>query len=136
MADTFSLRLISPERVVFEGEVSAVYCPGALGEFGVLAGHAPLLARLKTGEIRILKDNKWLYAAVSGGFSEVEYKSMRVLAEAAELSAEIDVARADAAKKRAEDKLKQEKLEKEDDAVLSAALERALNRLKVAGRGQ
>lgn len=135
MAEKFALQIISPERVVFEGEVDAVYAPGAEGEFGVLPGHAPYLVQLKVGELRILQNNKWTYAAVSGGFSEVEYKSMKILAEAAELSHEIDIDRAKAAKQRAEEKLKKEKKTEDDEFSLAqAALQRALNRLKVAER--
>lgn len=133
MSEKFSLQIISPERVVFEGEVEAVYAPGKEGEFGVLPGHAPYLVQLKIGELRILKDNKWTCAAISGGFSEVEYKSMKILAEAAELSHEIDVERAKAAKQRAEQKLQKNLKADDDEFILAqAALERALNRLKVA----
>jgi len=133
VANKFSLRVISPERVIFEGDVEAVYAPAIEGEFGVLAGHAPYLAQLKIGGVRILQDNKWLYAAISGGFSEVDYNSMKILAEAAELSQEIDVERATRARRRAEEALKaRDQLEEQEIALTMAALERALNRLRIA----
>jgi F-type H+-transporting ATPase subunit epsilon len=133
VAEKFALQVISPQRIVFEGEVQAVYAPGAEGEFGILPGHAPYLVQLKIGELRILADDKWTYAAVSGGFSEVEYKSMKILAETCELGHEIDVQRAKAAKQRAEEKLKA-KIEADEFADAEAALQRALVRLKVAER--
>jgi len=134
VADKFSLNIITPERVVFQGEVEAVYAPGYKGEFGVLAGHKPYLVMLKVGQLKILKDNKWLYSAISGGFAEVDYSSMKILAETCELSSEIDIARAERAKTRAEEKLKKLNPIKDEQAFLEAqlALYRALNRLQVA----
>ena len=132
MAGKFSLKVISPERLVFEGDVEAVYAPGSEGEFGILAGHAPYLAQLKVGKLRILQNEKWLNAAVHGGFSEVDYTSMRVLVEACEFSNEIDVARANQAKQKAEDKLKGGRREEDDFGNAEAALERAMVRLEVA----
>jgi F-type H+-transporting ATPase subunit epsilon len=136
VANKFSLRVISPVRVVFEGDVDAVYAPAIQGEFGVLPGHAPYLAQLKIGEIRILQNNKWLHVAVSGGVSEVDYTSMKILADAAELCNEIDVGRATRARSRAEEALKaKDKLEEQDIVLTTAALDRALNRLRIAEKG-
>lgn len=134
MADKFSLNIITPERVVFQGEVEAVYAPGYKGEFGVLAGHKPYLVMLKVGELKIRQGDKWLYSAISAGFAEVDYKSMKILAETCELCAEIDVARAERAKARAEENLKKLDPIKDEQAFVETqfALYRALNRLQVA----
>lgn len=136
MAGKFSFQVISPERVVFEGDVEEVYAPGWEGEFGVLPGHAPYLVLLKVGEIRFRQDGKWTHAAISAGFCEVDYSSMKILAEACELSNEIDKERARLAKERAEQALKIE-VKKEEASFLAhqTALERAINRLRVAEKG-
>lgn len=134
MPDKFSLSIITPERVVFQGEVEAVYAPGYKGEFGVLAGHKPYLVILKIGELKIRQGDKWLYSAISGGFAEVDYRSMKILAETCEICTEIDIARAEKAKARAEENLKKLDPIKDEQRFLEAqlALYRALNRLQVA----
>jgi F-type H+-transporting ATPase subunit epsilon len=136
VAVKFSFSVISPERVVFQGDVEAVYAPGWEGEFGVLPGHAPYLVLLRVGEIRFQQDGKWTHAAISAGLCEVDYTSMKILAETCELSNEIDKERARLAKERAEQALKTE-AQKEEESFQSsqAALERALNRLRVAEKG-
>ncbi len=138
MADKFNLQVITPDRVVFKGEVNEVYAPGFLGEFGVLAGHTPYLVLLKTGRLKIRRDAQWTYAALNGGFCEVDYDSMRILAETCEVSNEIDPDRAQKAKARAEESLK--KLDPVKDAqefkAAGAALQRALIRLEVADKSQ
>jgi F-type H+-transporting ATPase subunit epsilon len=135
MAGKFSFQVISPERVVFSGDVEEVYAQGFLGEFGVLPGHAPYLSLLKTGELRFKQDGKWTHAAVSSGFCEVDYTSMKILAETCELSSEIDKERARRAKERAEQALKSEARKEENSfGSAEASLERAVTRLKVAER--
>ncbi len=132
--EKFRLEIITPERIVFQGEVEEVYAPGWEGEFGVLRGHEPYLIILKIGEMRFRQGDTWQYAAISGGFCEIDYDSMRILAEACELSFEIDVERAKRAKKRAEEKLKKLDPLKEEWEFIEAqtALQRALIRLQVA----
>jgi len=134
MADKFQLQLITPERVVFKGEVSEVYAPGFLGEFGVLPGHKPYLVSLKIGRLKIRQDQHWLSAALNGGFCEVDYDSMRILAETCELSNEIDVERAQRARSRAEENLKKLDPVKDEQEFQAAraALQRALTRLEIA----
>ena len=137
MAEKFQLQIVTPERVVFEGEVEEVYAPGWEGEFGVLKGHEPYIFLLKIGEMRIRQNRQWIYAAISGGLCEVDYDSMQVLAETCELSYEIDVERAQRARARAEEKLKQLDPIKDEKEFIEAqtALQRALIRLQVASKG-
>ncbi len=136
MAEMFLFEVVTPERKLVSEDVNAVYAPGDQGEFGVLPQHAPLLALLKIGELRYYKDGEEKHMAISGGFAEVDQTHMRVLAETAEFSEEIDVERAEQAKSRAVEKLKElDVVEHGDEFVrMEAALLRAINRLQVAGK--
>lgn len=132
MAD-FQLDIVTPEKRVYSGAVQRFQGPGTEGSFGVLARHAPLLTSVKTGQIAFLDEKgKARRMATSGGFVEVGNNQVTVLAETAEFAEEIDVARAQAARSRA-----QERLEKQEEGVdvarTQAALARALNRLRVRG---
>jgi len=105
MAGTFSLRIVSPEGDVLKEDVEFVVLPGGLGELGILPNHAPLIAGMEIGVIRYTLNSSVKRAAVSGGFVEVIDNSVIVLADTAILSADIDVARAAAAKERAKRRL-------------------------------
>jgi F-type H+-transporting ATPase subunit epsilon len=102
------------------------------GELGFLPDHAPLVSALKTGVLRVQKDGNTTSVALHGGFVEVRNSRVTVLANAAEKADEIDKARAEQAKKRAEERL-EKKSEDIDIQRAEAALRRALTRLKVAG---
>ncbi|OCC15783.1 ATP synthase epsilon chain [Dissulfuribacter thermophilus] len=134
MPNKLLLEVVTPSRVVISEEVDLATAPGEDGEFGVMANHAPLLASLKIGEMRITNDGQTIRMAVSGGFCEVSNNKMTVLAEAAERSDEIDVDRALKAKERAEKRLQEAAAGQAaiDEARAMAALHRALVRLKVA----
>ena len=136
MAERLTLELATPTRLVVSAEVDEVVAPGSLGYFGVLPGHAPLLATLGIGEVtyRIGRDEH--HVAVSGGFAEVRNDKVIILADAAETPADIDRARAERARDRAEARLSGRNQEEIDYARAAAALARALTRLQVAGRGQ
>ena len=136
MAERLTLELATPTRLVVSAEVDEVVAPGSLGYFGVLPGHAPLLATLGIGEVtyRIGRDEH--HVAVSGGFAEVRNDKVIILADSAETPADIDRARAERARDRAEARLSGRNQEEIDYARAAAALARALNRLQVAGRGQ
>jgi len=130
----FSLEIIAPDRVVFQGEATSVSPPGSDGSFQVLFNHAALMSSLCVGPLRV-KDREGrdsLYAT-GGGFFEVRDNKAVALVESAEKAEDIDVQRAMAAKERAEQRLKSH-----DPAfeIIRAelALERALNRLRLAGR--
>jgi F-type H+-transporting ATPase subunit epsilon len=136
VAEHLTLELATPTRLVVSAEVDEVVAPGSLGYFGVLPGHAPLLATLGIGEItyRIGRDEH--HVAVSGGFAEVRNDKVIVLADSAETPADVDRTRAERARDRAEARLSGRSQEEIDYTRAAAALTRALTRLQVASRGQ
>jgi len=105
MAGTFSLRIVSPEGNVLKEDVEFAVLPGGLGELGILPNHAPLISGLNVGVLRYTLNNTVKLVAITGGFVEVIDNSVTVLADAAELSEEIDVTRAVEAKERATERL-------------------------------
>ena len=100
-----TLQIVTPDRSVVTDQVDEVEIPGAEGYFGVLPGHTPLLTTLKVGELWYRKGTEKVYVAIAFGFAEVMPDRVTILAEAAERADEIDLARAEAAKKRAEERL-------------------------------
>ena len=102
---TFHFELVSPERLVFAGEVSQVDVPGEAGEFGVFAGHAPYVATLKPGVLTIYGAGNPQRIVVRGGFAEVGPTGLTVLAEQAVPTSEIDAAAIAQAVKDAEEDL-------------------------------
>jgi F-type H+-transporting ATPase subunit epsilon len=130
---TLRLEIITAERQVFSDDVNTVVAPGVEGELGILPHHAPLITMLKPGEVLIRKDSEETYMSVSGGFLEVRPDKILILADACERAEEIDIERAEAAKRRAEERLKTRTPEL-DVAQVQAALLRSLVRLRVAER--
>ena len=128
---TFRLEVVTAERMVFADDVSEVVAWGVEGQLGILPHHAPLMTMLRPGDLVIKRDNEEEYLALSGGFLEVRPDKVIVLADACERAEEIDVARAEAAKRRAEETLK-ERPPEVDTAAAEAALLRSLARLRVA----
>ena len=126
--------IISQDRKVFEGDVDMVVAPGAAGEMGILPHHAPVLTSLKTGILTVRQGNHEQLFAIAGGFMEVQPDLVTVLADAAEASEEIDVARAEEARRRAEASLKNAPRESEAHLAAEAALRRSTLRLSVARR--
>ncbi len=133
MADLVRFEIITGERVVYAADVESVTLPGVEGELTVLPRHAPLLTMLKPGELVVRRGGEEVAMAVSGGFLEVMPDKVVVLADTAERAEEIDIARAEAARRRAEESLRRAVTE-EDLARARAALQRALVRLRVAER--
>lgn len=132
MAETFQLRVVTPERIVLQEDVVSVTAPGADGYFGVLAHHAAMLAEIGVGKLVARADGgAETTMAVSGGFSEVRNNAMTVLADSAEHKEEIDISRAQEALKRARGRLAELEVG-HDVARAEAALMRAMNRLDVA----
>lgn len=128
------VEIVTAERVVYSQEgVDEVVAPGVQGEFAVLPRHAAFLTQLEPGELRIIKGGEEEAMAITGGFFEVFNDRVVVLADAAERVEEIDIARAEAARRRAEEALRERK-ELVDLAAAEASLRRALARLKVAER--
>lgn len=128
---TFRLEVVTAERLVFSDDVNVVVAWGTEGQLGILPHHAPLMTMLLPGDLLIRKDNEEQYLAISGGFLEVRPDKVVVLADACERAEEIDVTRAEAAKRRAEEML-ETRAPEVDVAVAEAALRRSLARLKVA----
>lgn len=132
---TIRCEIVSQDRTVFQGDVDIVVLPGAAGEMGILPHHAPVLAILKYGVIKIRKDGKEELFAVAGGLAEVQPDIVTILADAAENVEDIDITRAQAAKKRAEDALANLKPEDHDAYLrMEAALRRSNLRLDVVRR--
>ena len=125
---------MTPERVIYSDEVDAVIAPGVEGQLGILPHHAPLMTMLQAGELRERKGEEETCIAVFGGFLEVRPDRVMVLADAAERTEEIDAARAEEAKRRAEQALANRKVSQADKARAEAALRRSLVELKVAER--
>jgi F-type H+-transporting ATPase subunit epsilon len=126
--------LVTPQRIVFaDDDVDMVIAPGAGGELGILPSHAPLLAALGIGELRVRKGTEEESFAVHGGYIEVLANRVIVMATVAERATEIDMARAEEARARAEGRL-QERPPDLDMARLQAAMRRSQIRLKVARR--
>jgi len=133
MAKKFKIEIVTPERLVFSEEIESLVIPAERGYLGVLAGHAPLLASLQPGEITIKGAAKGeLHFATSGGFMEVTPGKAVLLTESAEEVAAIDVKRAEESKQRAQERLAIAAGKDVDKSRAKAALERAINRLKLA----
>jgi F-type H+-transporting ATPase subunit epsilon len=126
---TFKLEIVTPEKMVFSGEVSAVLAWGVEGQLGILPHHAPLMTMLQPGDLVIKKGTEEDYLTISGGFLEVRPDKVIVLADACERAEEIDEARAEEAKRRAQETLKEAKAPV-DLAAAEASLRRSLARLK------
>ncbi len=136
MADRLSLEIATPMRLVTAETADEVVIPGIEGYFGVLPGHAPFLTTLGIGELRYRQGREERHLAVSGGFAEVRNDKVIVLADTAETPEDIDRARAEHARERAERRLGGRSQEEVDYMRCQAALARALTRIQVAGRGR
>jgi F-type H+-transporting ATPase subunit epsilon len=128
------LEIVTSERTVFEGDVDMVTVPGGDGEMGVLPNHAPVLSTLKPGELRVKQNGDTLEFAIGGGFIDIHNNRVIILADSAERAEEIDTARADAARMRAQEMLKNPPPNKEELYRLEAAFRRSEVRLRVAQR--
>jgi len=129
---SFTLDIVTAERIVYSQEVEAVIAPGIEGQLGILPHHAPLMTMLQAGELVARKGGQEEIMAISGGFLEVRPDRVIVLADQAERAEEIDVTRAEAARKRAEERLRGQKMAGLDETRAEAALRRAITRLSVA----
>lgn len=130
------LEIVTSERTVFSGEADMVTVPGGGGVMGVLPHHAPVLSTLKAGELHVKIGNEVHEFAIGGGFVDIHDNKVIILADSAERADEIDVARAEAARARAEELLKNPPPNKEDLYKLEVALRRSRIRLQVGQRGR
>ncbi len=129
-----TIEIVTAERLVYSQEgVDEVVAPGTDGEFAVLPQHAAFITTLAPGELRIIRGGEEEAMAITGGFFEVRNDRIVVLADAAERAEEIDVARAEAARRQAEEALR-DRREVADLVQTEASLKRALVRIKVAER--
>ncbi len=128
------LQIVTPDRMIVQDRVDEVQIPGAEGYFGVLPGHTPLLASLAVGELWYRKGQEKTYLAIAFGFAEVLPDRVTILARLAERAEEVDVPRAEAARRRAEERLAQARGDVDLDRA-RVALTKALARLQVSGRG-
>lgn len=130
--NTIQLEVVTPERLVVNDTAEYIEIPGKTGYLGVLPGHAPLITELAVGEISYRTGSETRRLAVAWGFAEVLPEKVTILAETAEKAEDIDTARAEAAKKRAEAEL--QKAGPEGNKEAQDALQRATARLDVAGK--
>jgi F-type H+-transporting ATPase subunit epsilon len=128
---TLRLQFVTPARAIVHEEVDEVEVPGEEGYFGVLPGHAPLLAALRTGTLWYRKGTEKKFAFIEGGFAEVLPDHVTILAQVAERAEEIDVQRAEAAKRRAEERLARPTVEIDTERA-RIALIKAIARLDVS----
>ena len=128
------LEIVTPERQVLSEEVDSVVCPGIEGELGVLPHHAPLLTTLGVGELRIRRGGEEEFFAIAGGFLQVRPDKVVVMAETADMASEIDLEKAEQARREAERTLAEGFEEPADLARARAALQHALLHIRVAQR--
>jgi F-type H+-transporting ATPase subunit epsilon len=129
---TIKVSVVTPDGPVYDSDVEMVITKAQSGELGILPGHIPMVAPLNIGAVRLKKDGKTEFVAVSGGFLEVRPDQVTILAQSAEVASEIDVERAVKAKERAEQRMKGQHVENMDFRRAELALQRAINRLAVS----
>lgn len=127
---TFFLEVLTPDRKFFSGEAEGVVFKSVDGEMGVLARHAPTVAAVSVGPLRINAQGKWIEALVTDGFAEIMPDKVVILVDTAEYPEEIDINRAKSAKDRAQERL-QKQLSQIEYTRSKAALSRAMARLKI-----
>src|SRR5262245_23279575 len=127
------LQIVTPERMLVQEQVDEVEIPGSKGYFGVLPGHTPVLASLAVGEMWYRKGHEKLYLSIAFGFAEVLPDRVTILARLAERGEDINAGRAEAARKRAEQRLAQPRTDVDYERA-RVALMKSLTRLQVAAR--
>jgi F-type H+-transporting ATPase subunit epsilon len=128
------LEIVTPEKLAYQDEVDSVVLPGSQGELGVLPHHAPLISTLGAGELRLRKGSQEESFAIVGGFLQVLPDKVVVMAETADIASEIDLEKAQAARRQAEQMLESGYVEGADLAAARASLQAALIRIRVAER--
>ena len=131
MANTFQLEIITPTQIFTEGQVSYVRAESPDGKFGIMAKHTPATIALGIGEIKVVKDGKETFYATNGGFADIQKESVLLLVETAEKISDIDKDRAEAARQRAQVRMKDKEI---DRTRARTAIAKAENRLKVFNR--
>jgi F-type H+-transporting ATPase subunit epsilon len=134
-SNRLQLHIVSAERSLVSEEVDEVVVPGAEGYFGVLPGHAPLLAALGVGELSYRRGAETTYLLIALGFAEVQSDRVTILAEIAERPEDVDVTRAQAARQRAEQRMQKSTVDMDAERARIALL-KSLIRLQVASRAK
>jgi F-type H+-transporting ATPase subunit epsilon len=133
MANTLKLEIVTPEGVTYSEDVEMVTLPGSEGEMGIYPNHVPLMTQVASGEVAARRNGKDEFLAVGEGFVEITGERVAILTDMAVKADNIDEAKAEEARKRAEARLA-EKLDDEEAALVSAALAHSLAQLKVKRR--
>jgi len=134
MDKQIELKIITPEKVLYQEMVDSVSFQTMEGEITVLPDHLPIISAIKPGELKIKKGKEIEYFSVTRGVAEVDGKNIMILTDAAEKAEEIDIARADEARQKAKEIMSQKKVDEEGYADAVAHLERAISRAKIAKR--
>ena len=135
MAATLKLEIVTPEAKTYSEDVEMVTLPGVEGEMGIYPMHVPLMTQIVAGELAVRKDGREYFLAIGEGFVEITSDKVAIMTDMAVRAEQIDEAKAEEARKRAESRL-QEKLTDEETAMVSAALMHSLAQLKVKRRQQ
>lgn len=130
---TLKLEIVTPEASTFSEEVDMVTLPGVEGEMGIFPMHIPLMTQITAGEIAVRKDGRDMFLAVGEGFAEITGERVAIMTDMAIKAEDIDEAKAEEARRRAEARLA-EKLDDEESATVQAALAHSLAQLKVKRR--
>jgi F-type H+-transporting ATPase subunit epsilon len=133
MASTLKLEIVTPEGRTYAEDVDMVTVPAAEGEMGIYPQHVPLMAQIVSGEVTVRKDGREVFLAVGEGFMQITPDRVAIMTDMAIKAENIDEARAEEARKRAEARLA-EKLSDEDAAVVQSALAHSITQLKVKRR--
>jgi F-type H+-transporting ATPase subunit epsilon len=133
MANTLKLEIVTPEAKTFSEDVDLVTLPGAEGEMGIYPLHVPLMTQIVAGEIAVRKGGRDFYLAVGDGFAEITGSRVAVMTDMAIRAENIDAAKAEEARRRAEARLA-EKLDAEQTSMATAALANSIAQLKVKRR--
>lgn len=132
MKKKISLKIVTPEKVIYDSEVEGVSFPTVQGEITVLPNHIPIISAIQPGELKIKRDGNVEYFSVARGVLEVDGKSMMLLTDAAERAEEIDERRAEEAKEKAKKLMSEKRQDAEGYADAVAYFEKALSRLKIS----
>ena len=133
MANTLKLEIVTPEAKTYSEDVEMVTLPGIEGEMGIYPLHVPLMTQIKAGELAVRRDGQDYFLAIGEGFVEITADKVAIMTDMAIRAEQIDEAKAEEARKRAEARL-QEKLTDEETAMVSAALMHSLAQLHVKRR--
>ena len=131
MSKTFQLDIVTPTKVISEGQVEYLRAPSTEGLFGILGGHAVATILIDIGEIKVTKEGKEFYYATNGGFADIRPESVMLLVETAEKVSDIDKDRAEVSMKRAKDRLGNNEIDLER---ANTTINKARNRLKISSR--